>query len=217
MTEQNEEHNLLKGYIMMLYFSGTMIMFGPSQECIYDFWTKGILKQLPVRSSNPDFVKAAGLLKESVGKTADKYELLQEDYLRLFTGTGKPLAPPFESEYRGNEHRMFDNITSEVRNFYGKHGWESKFRNKIPDDHLGIELLFLTYLVEKFLSGNFNENKKFIPDETRLFINEHLISWVPQWNDDVQRHALTMGYKGIALLILSSIEDIDNIIMKSFS
>jgi len=217
MTEQNEKRNLLKGYIMMLYFSGTMIMFDPSQECIYDFWTKGILKQLPVRSSNPDFVKAAGLLKESVSKTTDKYELLRKDYLRLFPGTGKPLAPPFESVYRGNEHLIFDNITSEVRNFYRKHGWESKFRNKIPDDHLGIELLFLIYLVEKFINENINEYKNIIPDEIRLFIKEHLISWVPQWNEDVQRHALTMGYKGIALLTLSSIEDIDNIIMKSFS
>ena len=44
---------------MLFYFAGSMIMHEPSEECIVDFWEKGILKNLPVSSSNPNFVKAA--------------------------------------------------------------------------------------------------------------------------------------------------------------
>ena len=62
----DKQQNVLKGYNMLLYFAGTMIMFDPSQECIHDFWTQGILKSLPVTSTNPRFIKAASLLHQSV-------------------------------------------------------------------------------------------------------------------------------------------------------
>ena len=50
----NQENNILKGYNMLLYFAGSMIMYEPSEECIVDFWTNGVLKKLPVSSSNPN-------------------------------------------------------------------------------------------------------------------------------------------------------------------
>ncbi|MGQ9620787.1 MAG: TorD/DmsD family molecular chaperone [Bacteroidales bacterium] len=215
MRDINKEQNLLKGYIMMLYFGGTMIMFDPSLECIYDFWTKGIIKQLPVFSSNPDFMKAAGLLRESAGKAANKYKPLREDYLTLFTDTRQPLAPPFESVYRSEKNLVSDTITSDVSNFYFRNRWDSKFRNKIPDDHLGIELLFLTYLIENYLDSAEKTNYKNLANEISSFINEHLISWIPRWSRDVEKHAKTLGYKGIALLVLSSVQDIVNIITRN--
>ena len=43
---------------MLLYFAGSMIMYEPSEECVVDFWTNGILKSLPVSSSNPNFIQA---------------------------------------------------------------------------------------------------------------------------------------------------------------
>ena len=56
---------------MLLYFAGSMIMHEPSEECIVDFWEKGILKNLPVSSSNPNFIKAASQLRDSfTDKTA---------------------------------------------------------------------------------------------------------------------------------------------------
>ncbi|HOM41586.1 MAG TPA: molecular chaperone TorD family protein [Bacteroidales bacterium] len=207
-----DENNLLKGYIMMLYFSGSMVMFDPSTECVYDFWTKGMLKQLPVWSPNPDFVKAAALLRQSTERAQNKHELLKEDYLRLFSGIGKPLAPPVESVYRSDEHIMFDRNTEEIRNIYRKHSWESKFKNKIPDDHLGIELLFLTYLIEKYINSQAILERQSLTNEIVEFIQEHMLSWVPQWKDDVVNNASTLAYRGIALLVSASLEDIKKII-----
>ena len=200
--------NILKGYNMMLYFAGTMIMFDPSQECISDFWEQGILNTRPVSSQNPRFINAASQLRQSVGDQFSSVKFMKEDYLNLFTGTGNPLAPPYESVYRSKEHLMFDRQTSEVREFYMSYGWESKFKDKIPDDHLGIELLFLTLMIEKYLEFDDRVCEKEMRNEIVRFIDQHMISWVPQWNEHVQKYSGTMGYKGIATLIHACIEDL---------
>jgi TorA maturation chaperone TorD len=207
-TTNDKQQNVLKGYNMLLYFAGTMIMFDPSQECIHDFWTQGILKSLPVTSTNPRFIKAASLLHQSVDDKLNNINAMKEDYLILFTGTGIPLAPPFESVYKSKDHLIFDKQTVEVREFYDQYGWQSKFKGKIPDDHLGIELLFLTLMIEKYIEFDDVVCEKEMKNEIRRFIDEHILSWVPRWNQNVQEHSKTLGYKGIGTLIYACIEDL---------
>jgi TorA maturation chaperone TorD len=209
--KNDDQHNVLKGYNMLLYFAGTMIMFDPSQECIHDFWSQGILKSLPVSSRNPRFIKAASQLRQSVGDQKSRVEMMKEDYLTLFTGTGNPLAPPYESVYRSRDHLMPDKQTPEVREFYKSYGWESKFKGKIPDDHLGIELFFLTLMIEKYLEIADEICNSEMRIEIRRFIDQHLMSWVPDWNKKIQEHANTLSYKGISTLILACTEDLYSI------
>jgi len=213
----DNQQNLLKGYTMMLYFSGSMVMFDPTTECVYDFWTKGIIKHFPVSSSNPDFIKAAGLLQESARRASNKYELLKEDFLRLFTGNGKPLAPPVESFYRGDEQLISGRTVGEIKNIYRKHSWESRFINKIPDDHLGIEILFLTHLIEKYIDSREKSANQSLGSEITEFIQEHMLSWIPLWKDDVIKHANTFAYRGIALLVMASLEDVKTIIKENLT
>jgi TorA maturation chaperone TorD len=206
-----KQRNILKGYNMLLYFSGTMIMFDPSQECIHDFWTKGILKSLPVTSDNPRFILAASQLRQSVKDASDNIKIMRKDFLDLFAGTGNPLAPPYESVYRSKDHLLFDKQTAEVREFYNLYGWESKFKGNIPDDHLGIEMLFLTLMIEKYLEFEDKTCEDEMKIEIRRFIDQHLLSWIPQWNVNIQEHSQTLGYKGIGNLVYASIEDINGL------
>jgi putative dimethyl sulfoxide reductase chaperone len=211
-TEKKPE--VIKGYNMLLYFAGTMIMFDPSHECINDFWNQGILKTLPVRSQNPRFIKAASLLRQSVDNQDTSVAKMKEDYLSLFTGAGSPLAPPYESVYRSREHLMFDKQTSEVREFYRSYGWESKFKGVIPDDHLGIELLFLTILLEKYIELEDYACEAELKNEISRFIEDHILSWVPQWNEDIIKNGRTIGYQGISTLIYACVEDILGLMKK---
>jgi TorA maturation chaperone TorD len=103
---------------------------------------------------------------------------------------------------------MFDKQTAEVREFYQQYGWESKFKGRIPDDHLGIELLFLTLMIEKYLEFDDAACAQEMKNEIRRFLNEHILSWVPLWNENVQEHSKTLGYKGIGTLIYACIEDL---------
>ena len=206
-----EFNNILKGYNMLLYFAGTMIMFDPSQECIHDFWSKGILKNLPVSSHNPRFIKAASQLRESTGEDKSSISMMKEDYMNLFTRTNNPLAPPLESAYKRVAHLKIHKDTSDISEFYKSYGWESKFKGRIPDDHLGVVLLFLTLMIEKYLEIDDEICKPEMGNEIRRFIDEHIILWVPAWNKQLQQYANTTGYKGIGTLILACAEDLYNI------
>ena len=84
MDNNSKQHNILKGYNMLLYFAGSMIMYEPSEECVVDFWKNGILKNLPVSSSNPNFIKAASQFRESCEDKSICGKMLREDYIQTF-------------------------------------------------------------------------------------------------------------------------------------
>lgn len=208
MDIKGQNNNMLKGYNMLFYFAGSMIMHEPSDECIVDFWEKGILRNLPVSSSNPIFVLAASQLRNSFTDKTAFAKLLHEDYLRLFARDLPTLAPAYESRYTKESSDNSVKKPSSVSEFYNSYGWQSRFKGKITDDHLGIELLFLTLLIDKYLVLDDLACRDEMRNEIRRFINYHILSWVPQWNQKVQDNANTLSFKGIGNLILSCAEDI---------
>lgn len=201
------QSNLLKAYNMLLYFAGSMIMKEPSEECISDFWTKGILKKLPLKSSNPRFIKAASILRESCSDKKLCRNRLCEDFFRLFDKKGLLLAPACESAYlKINNDRM---INSEPPGeFYSSYSWKPGSDIEVSDDHLGVELLFLTRLIEKFVDIDDDPCSREMKDEIRRFLDLHILSWIPGWNKDIQENAHTLCYKGIGNLIYACVEDI---------
>jgi len=207
MQNETLHGNVLKGYSMLLYFAGSMIMHEPSEECVVDFWKNGILNRLPVRSANPNFMKAAAQLRESCEDKKTCGKKLRSDFLRLFGRTDLPVAPAYESLYDNDKLNLLLNRTT-VSDFYKSYGWESKFKGRINDDHLGIELLFLTILVEKYLVLDDAACQGEMRKEIRRFISTHILSWVPDWNKKVQDTANTLCYMGIATLIVACAEDI---------
>jgi TorA maturation chaperone TorD len=208
MDLMSHNQDILKGYNMLLYFGGSMIMHEPSQECIVDFWEKGILKNLPVSSSNPNFVIAASQLKDSFSDRSTFGRLLHEDYKRLFDRHVPALAPAYESLYIKSSFRYSDKNSSSVSDFYKSYGWESKFKGKIDDDHLGIELLFLTLLIDKYLVMDDKPSQTEMSKEICRFINFHILSWIREWNTKIQFYSTTLSFKGIGNLILGCVEDV---------
>ena len=208
MDTESRQHNILKGYNMLLYFAGSMIMHEPVEECVVDFWENGILKNLPVSSSNPNFVKAASQLRDScVGKTICQ-KMLLEDYIRLFAREELPLAPAFESLYRKNIDISSGQPSASVTEFYNSYGWVSKFKDKIKDDHLGIELLFLTRLIDKYIVLDDEACRVEMRKEILRFIDLHILSWIAEWNKKIQTLSNTLCFKGIGTLILACCEDL---------
>jgi TorA maturation chaperone TorD len=206
-NSDKNRNTLLKAYNMLLYFAGSMIMYEPVEECVVDFWSKGILKALPVRSSNPRFNLAASQLRESCKDKIPCKSMLKDDYDKLLSGTGQPLAPPLKSIY--TDLSLEEGLGEEkVSDFYNAYGWMKRTRYNIPDDNLGIELLFLTLLNDKYIALDDEACRSEMRNEIRRFIKQHILSWIPDWNDRIQDFAATLCYKGIATLIYASCEDI---------
>jgi TorA maturation chaperone TorD len=212
MVINSKQHNILKGYNMLLYFAGSMIMHEPNEECIVDFWENGILRKLPVSSSNPNFIMAASQLRDSCIDKTGCGKIMREDFIRLFSGQGRPLAPAYESLYQNNVQQNSNQDTTSVTEFYNSYGWVSKYKGKINDDHLGIELLFLTILNDKYLILDDEACQGEMRKEIQRFINQHLLSWVNEWNEKVQANSNTLSFKGIGTLILACTEDILNLL-----
>jgi TorA maturation chaperone TorD len=208
MKIDKDQGNLLKGYNMLLYFSGSIILNEPTEECITDFWSAGRLVQLPVSSSNPRFLLAASLFRESCSDKVLCRKKLSEDYFRLFNNKGLMLAPPYKSRFI--DYSM--NTAEDVSEFYDIYEWKSGIRGTVPDDHLGIELLFLTYLIDRYLQLDDDPCIREMRKEIRRFIKDHILSWMPLWNDSVQEHSGSYCYKGIGNLIYASVEDLDKIL-----
>jgi TorA maturation chaperone TorD len=211
---KKDRKNLLKGYNMLLYFAGSMIMSEPTEECVIDFMTNGTLRKLPVSSSNPRFIEAATQLRGSCPDKENCIELLKEDYSRLFSTKGTHLAPAYESAYAKQEDHM-GNLSEKVTEFYEAYGWDSRSRANTADDHLGIELLFLTRLIDKYSQLDDDPCCREMQNEIHRFISEHILPWIPSWNEDIQKNANTICYKGIGNLIYACMEDIKNIFSKN--
>lgn len=210
ISVDKDQRNLLKGYNMLLYFAGSMIMYEPVEECVIDFWSKGILKALPVKSNNPRFIEAASQLRESCRDKTLCRSALQNDFKKLFSGTGIPLAPPLKSNYTDI---LLENSSGEERvsDFYNTYGWMKRAQYNIPDDNLGIELLFLTLLNDRYLALDDEVCRAEMRNEIGRFIKVHILSWLPEWNMRMQEYAGSLCYKGIATLIFAACEDIYDI------
>ena len=190
---------------MLLYFSGSMIMNAPTEECVIDFWRNGSLKKLPVRSSNPRFINAASILRQSCEDKDLCKKMLNEDYSRLFDKKGLQLAPSRESDYAiGGTNNNYET----PEEFYKSYSWQPEIKSAIPADHLGIELLFLTRLTDKYLQIDDEPSCREMRNEIKRFIDHHLLTWIPQWNENIQENARTLCYKGIGTLIHACVEDI---------
>ena len=209
---KKDNNNLLKGYNMLLNFAGSMITHEPTEEIINEFWNKGILKRFPVSSNNPRFIMAASLLRGSCDEKSFCAGKMNDDFHRLFNGSVTSLATPYESMYRSSYNLMPDKQSLEVRVFYNSYGFKSKFKDKIPDDHLGTELLFLTLLIDKYLLYDDKFCIVEMKSEIRRFLQQHILSWIEEWNEKVQIHSQTTCYKGIGTLIYACAEDIYQIL-----
>jgi len=206
-TRETEVNNLLKSYNMMLYFAGSMIMYEPTEECVTDFWSKGILRTLPVESRNPRFIEAASQLRGSCTDKSTCREVLMEDFSRLFSNPRFAVAVPLKSLWTPEEFSE-DGKDDSPGTFYESYGWKPRMRNRLPDDHLGTEILFLTLLNDKLTTFDDEACRGEMKKEIRRFIKDHIFSWVPQWNSVVQEFAGSMCYRGISTLILACAEDI---------
>ena len=133
----------------------------------------------------------------------EAFENMRADYTRLFIGLDKVIAPPWESVYFGDDRLIFQQRTLEVRAWYRRFELEAEKIHQEPDDHIGLELLFLSHLATLGIQAlNEQDNARFeeLLDAQREFIKKHLGAWALTWCGLVERNAQTDFYKGLAHL-----------------
>lgn len=123
-------------------------------------------------------------------------DILNLEATRLFEGPGQPLAPPYGSYYL-NGKRLVGPEAIAVRKTHLKALLLPEFDNHLPADHLALELGFIAALAEK--------GSVLCLNQMRTFINEHILSWVPMWKNDVfavKPHPFFAGLVKLTIMML---------------
>ena len=198
---------------------GQYLLFGLLGKLLYSIPDKALLNQViegdlfdeaPFATDNPDVAEGLTLLqqwREQYQQPAKHEEVLikaQVDYMRLFALTERLPLAPWESFYGNDERLLFQESMLDVRHWYARFGLELVNAHREPDDHIGLELLFMGHLAQLGLKaveeGN-TLNLEQVLAAQRGFLTNHLLKWAPRWCDQMVQHARTDYYRGLALVV----------------
>lgn len=135
-------------------------------------------------------------------KLDDVWTDLASDFAGTFLGVKYDILPhPSESAYSSGDHLVYQKSRNDVLSYYREAGLDKISTFTEPEDHVAIELIFMSLLARQTAdalnSENIEESKRLIELQKR-FLKEHLTKWVPRLCDDILKAARLDFYKGVA-------------------
>ncbi|HMN15077.1 MAG TPA: molecular chaperone TorD family protein [Bellilinea sp.] len=215
----------LTGQMLLFGLLGKLLYMSPDKEWIQHLLDDDVFSEVPFGEDQEDVVQGLNYIQDWISTNLSKNPAsaiasLEEDYLRLFIGAGKVLAPPWESVYFTDDRSMFSEETLQVRNCYRKYGLQIEHLYHEPDDHIGLELSFLAHLAQLAVQALEQEGSaeliQLLHDQ-QAFLTEHPLRWSTTWCELVLQHARTDFYRGIALLINGALKASDEFITEALS
>lgn len=132
---------------------------------------------------------------------ACKLDQVADEYARIFVGPAALPAPPWESVYRDKKRMLMTATTLSVREHYRTYGYEARKVLKVPDDHLAIELDFLSALAQEALqacaAGDAEEAESAF-EAGSAFLRAHLALWVDDFAANLRTRDGSPFYCAIA-------------------
>lgn len=124
----------------------------------------------------------------------DTAEALAVEHTRLFGGLrpGQGLAPPYESVHR--ELQLLGDTTFAVVRAYANAGFGAIFPDVGPQDHLGVELRFMSLAAHEEMQAWSSDERAAAMDALKCqlaFLEAHLLAWAPGYG-----HALASEARG---------------------
>lgn len=203
--------NVLTGQVLMFSLLGKSFYNYPEEAWIRSLVSEDVFSQAPFAEHQSDVTLALAMLQGwSKGVAQTRLADLCSDYTRLFIGPGKVLAAPWESVYFSDDRLTFQESTLQVREWYRRFGLESDKVYHEPDDHIGLELEFVAHLARLALLALGKDDQdqyRAAIDAQRQFIAQHLGRWVSGWCGQVETHANTAFYRGVAMLTRGSVAE----------
>lgn len=152
-------------------------------------------------SQEPDDVmdKAATFIRSACEKRneANFTDDLRHEYMRMFIGPEKLIAPPWESVYRSKEGLLFQESTLTIREIYRKEGYLPEGYPNVPDDSLALELDFMTRMAARSLAalqnGETDELLRTLAVQ-ESFIRVHLLYFVPKLFERMEASSFRLFY-----------------------
>lgn len=204
------------GASMLCGLLGRILFNYPERGLLQPILEHDLFEEVPFAAGQPDVTSGQALLeawsKGQSGQIAEEtLDELRADYTRLFIGPGRVIAPPWESVHRNVDRLLFQEETLQVRDWYRRFQLEAVSLHREPDDHVGLELNFLSNLATVAAEAAENRDEvtlsRLIAAE-RAFLAEHPVNWVPMWCELVVREAHTDFYRGVALVTRGALAEL---------
>ncbi|MGE0804140.1 MAG: molecular chaperone [Burkholderiaceae bacterium] len=213
--------------IWIRQFDGQMLVCGLLAKALYGAPDRGWLDQLIVNSvfdaipfgeALPEMAEAAARLKawadsHRAGLDDAAFEVLSDDYTRLFVGPGRLGAAPWESVYVNKDRAVFQLETAAVSRWYERFGVAIASDYNEPADHVGLEFSFMAHLANLTVQASMDEDGEEVGRliaAQRGFVGQHLARWVPAWADEVERNAKTGCYVALAALARAAVAELQS-------
>jgi TorA maturation chaperone TorD len=215
-AEQNWPETLT-GEMLVSGLVGRALYAPPDRVWLDSLVADGVFGEAPFGPRQRETAASLGSLQtwsaaNRQGLSDAAWDALQSDHTRLFVGPGKLLAPPWQSVYADRDRLVFQLLTVKVNALYERFGLELASTYREPADHVGLQFEFLSHLGQLSLQaldeGNTAEFSELCKAQ-REFLRDHLVRWVPRWARDVDAHAQTEFYRGMARLACGVLRDLD--------
>lgn len=198
------EPKVLDSYAAAFCILGALHLSPPDQGVVKDFLSLADQWPLPLTSEGAQALE--NLRSELSGdRSEDDIYAIWSEQNDLYGITGSAQLPPFESVHRCSDGLVFDQETVEVRHYYGAMGFQAPHLGKEPDDHIGLEMDFVSKCLLKaaddFARGKQEQGQQTLGVLCR-FSGEHLLTWAPDFCVQGVKLAKTQWLR--TLLILSS-------------
>jgi TorA maturation chaperone TorD len=203
--------DLLQAYTAMFMFLGGSVSLSPEESGLPDLCDSGMLRNLPVESNNVEYLEASRLLMSPCPFTQQCRPTVGDNYETLLSTAKKSPSYPVASRWfnpgtdTGEHHRMLNEV-------YGRYGYCRTEDCDLEADHLGIQLLFVNLLIEKYLTEDDYEIREMIRKDLVSFIKDEMLTWLPRWAEKVSENSVTKCYTGISGLIVGGLEDVKDIL-----
>jgi TorA maturation chaperone TorD len=161
-----------------------------------------ILSTLGIELSNGFFKKPEKELLEN----------LAVEYAYLFLGPGKHISPHESVHHKkegGQSGQLWGELTAEVKRIIESSGLAYKSEFTGMPDHISVELEFMQHVVQRETQAWEADDDKtalLCLKNEKIFVDEHLFRWIPEFCEKVIKTADWPFYKEMARLTRSFIK-----------
>lgn len=163
------------------------------------------LENIEINSNVTEIADGLSYAKSAIKGSKDPLTDFAVDYARIFLGAGiakDTVAYPYESVYTSRDHLVMQDAYEQVVKIFRINGI-GKLDSDLYEDHVALELEFMAILCsramelikdgeEKELEENF--------DLQKTFLRDHILNWVPEFLDTVEKCPGSNFYKGFSIL-----------------
>ncbi len=208
-----EQLETLAGLEIACRFLYTALHQPPSEVSVTAFVEDDLFNHWPVDTDESLVQSGLDHIKQFLSSDgSNKSQTLLDDFSALFIGPEALKAVPWGSVYLTEEQLVMTESTLAVRVFYREFGVGINTGEHEPDDHIGLQLAFVSYLLNQAVDA-IEQERPVEPwlQAIEIFLTQYVLTWSGRFLEIMAGEAATDFYKGLAKLTEGTLKQLAEI------